>query len=257
MKKQTLNEQLSRIKGMMKLNEATDEEVAQYNKKVKNSSMVLNYVDRLYGDRLISREVFLDFKKALNNVLKRYHNEINGREMGIDEQYEFDDFDTQITPEEMTYNGDESFERAQRIASDILSDVVNRPIDKYSIFEDDVFDGGEVMFAFGNEEGTLYYYFDVNFSSQSSYSPSSYYEPSSHSDAEYDLKPKYMKVIDNSNEVLYKGNDFTNIMDVTLSNGKDVEEYVYDKFDERIQIYSDENPDERDPDDYRDMRDGY
>jgi hypothetical protein len=147
-------------------------------------------------------------------------------------------------------------EMAQKIASDILSDVVNRPIDKYDIFDDNVFDGSEVMFAFANDEGSLYYYFDVNFSSRSSYSPSSYYEPESHSDAEYDFKPKYMEVSDGTN-VLYKGKDFTNIMDVKLSNGNDVESYAYEKFDEEIQIYSDENPDERDPDDYRDMRDGY
>jgi hypothetical protein len=188
-------------------------------------------------------------KQTLNEEISR----IKGI-MGINEQQGFDDFDTQITPEEMTYNGDESFERAHKIASDVLSDVVNRPIDKYSIFEDNDFDGGEVMFAFGNEEGTLYYHFDVNFSKHSSSSPATYYEPSSHDDAEYELKPKYMKVIDNSNEVLYKGNDFTNIMDVKLSNGKDVEEYVYDKFDEEIQIWSYDNPDERDPDDYRDRR---
>jgi hypothetical protein len=146
-------------------------------------------------------------------------------------------------------------EMAKKIASDVLSDVVNRPIDKYSIFEDEDFDGSEIMFAFGNEEGTLYYHFDVNFSSHSSSSPATYYEPASDDDAKYELKPKYMKVIDNSNEVLYKGNDFTNIMDVQLSNGKDVEEYVYDKFDERIQIWSYDNGsggDRWDTEDYRD-----
>jgi hypothetical protein len=190
-------------------------------------------------------------KQTLNEEVSR----IKGI-MGINEQQEFDDFDTQITPEEMTYNGDESFEMAQKIASDILSDVVNRPIDRFSIFEDEYFDGSEIMFAFGNEEGALYYYFDVEFSSNSSYTPASYNDPAEYNGAEYDLKPKYMEVNDGTN-VIYKGNDFTDIMDIKLSNGKTVGNYVYDSFDEKIQMWDEGNSDELDPDDYRDMRDGY
>jgi hypothetical protein len=145
-------------------------------------------------------------------------------------------------------------EMAKKIASDILSDVTNRPIEKYDIFDDNVFDGSEVMFAFANDEGSLYYYFDVDFSSHSSSSPATYYEPESHDDAEYDFKPKYMEVSDGTN-VLYKGKDFTNIMDVKLSNGNDVESYAYEKFDEEIQIWSYDNGsggDRWDTEDYRD-----
>ena len=168
--------------------------------------------------------IFINMKKQnLNEEISR----IKGIMGIVNEQFE----DSQEnTPSEM----------AQKIASDILSDVVNRPIDKYSIFDDNVFDGSEVMFAFANDEGSLYYYFDVDFTRHTSYSPASYYDPEEHTDAEYDFKPKYMEVSDGAN-VLYKGKDFTNIMNVKLSNGRIVENHVYDEFDEEIQIYSDEN----------------
>lgn len=84
-----LNKQTSPV------NEATDEEVNQYNQKIKNSHMVLDYIGKLFNDDQISREVALDFNKALNDVLNRYHDEINGRES-----------DSQIQPEEGFKVGD-------------------------------------------------------------------------------------------------------------------------------------------------------
>jgi hypothetical protein len=79
MMKQTINEQVSRIKGMMGINEATDEEVRDYNHKIRNSYKVTDYLDKLYSHDEISREVYHDFRNALNDVLKHYHEEINGR----------------------------------------------------------------------------------------------------------------------------------------------------------------------------------
>lgn len=85
--KKNLNEQLSRIKGMMGLNEASDEEVIQYNAKLKNSHKVLQYLDELFANDIISREVYHDFRNAINSVLKRYHNEMNGgSDENMDEQ---------------------------------------------------------------------------------------------------------------------------------------------------------------------------
>jgi hypothetical protein len=61
------------------MNEATDEEVRNYGKKIKNSSMVLDYIEKLFNNGQISTEIALDFHKAIRDVLKRYHDEINGR----------------------------------------------------------------------------------------------------------------------------------------------------------------------------------
>jgi hypothetical protein len=79
MNKKNVNEQVSRIKNMMGLNEATDEEVAQYNNKIRNSHKVFEYLDKLFADETISREIYHDFRNALLGVWKRYHEEINGR----------------------------------------------------------------------------------------------------------------------------------------------------------------------------------
>jgi hypothetical protein len=93
MKKHTINEQVSRIKNMMGLNEATDEEVRDYNHKIRNSYKVTDYLNKLYSHDEISREVYHDFRNALNDVLKRYHEEINGRGEEMDSSRDIPGFE--------------------------------------------------------------------------------------------------------------------------------------------------------------------
>lgn len=190
-------------------------------------------------------------KQNLNEEIAR----IKGMMRKINEQA-FDDFDTQITPEEIPYNGDEEFERANQLASSIIADVVNRPVEKYRFFDDYSFDGSQAYIALATEDGALNYYFDVDFSRHSSSSPATYHDPAEYTDAEYDFGNPTLEVNDGAN-VIYKGKDFTDILNVTLSNGQTVGDRMYEEFDEEIQIYSDENPPEPDYDDYRDMRDDY
>ncbi len=190
-------------------------------------------------------------KQTLNEQIAR----IKGMMKMINEQ-EFDDFDTQITPEEIPYNGDEEFENAQRLASSIIAEVVTRPVEDYTFFDDHSFKNGELYFALTTEAGALNYYFDVDFSSHVSSSPATYHNPSEYSDADYRFTNPILEINDGAN-VIYKGKDFTDILNVELSSGETVEDILYRDFDEDIQIYSSEYDDEPDWDDYRDMRDGY
>lgn len=198
-------------------------------------------------------------KQTLNEEISR----IQGMIRRINE-YEFDDFDTQIAPEELEYNGDESFERAQEIASQVLSDFSNREIGQYSIFDDESFSEGEVFVSMGDEDGNILdYYFDVDMYSRPSHTPGRSHMPSGepgypdeYTEANYTLKPIKVKVEDRSGEVMYEGNDFTDIMTLRLSNGETFESMLYKKFDEYVDTL-DSGDDERDWDDYRDMRDGY
>ncbi len=190
-------------------------------------------------------------KQTLNEQIAR----IKGMMKMINEQ-EFDDFDTQITPEEMTYNGDEEFENAQRLASSIIAEVVTRPVEDYKFFDDYSFKNGEVYVALTTEAGALNYYFDVEFGKHVSSSPSTYYTPAEYTDADYQFSTPTLEINDGAN-VIYKGKDFTDILNVELSSGETVEDILYRDFDEDIQIYSSEYDDEPDWDDYRDMRDGY
>jgi hypothetical protein len=95
MKKQ-LNEEVSRIKGMMKsivnedfetnLNEGRwdspeeIERVNKFNETNKGITLVLQYIEKLYGSQEINRESFHKSHRAILNVLKEYHNDINNRE---------------------------------------------------------------------------------------------------------------------------------------------------------------------------------
>ena len=148
---------------------------------------------------------------------------------------------------EQSFNDNGPSETAKQVASSVIE-----------ILYDESYSGSRLFIQLATGDGSLHYHFDVDFSRKSSSSPSSYYSPAEYTDAEYEFTDAKLEVHDyDGNTVLYKGRDFTDVLNVTLSNGQTIEEYLYEKFDERIQIWSDENPDEPDYDDYRDMKDGY
>lgn len=189
-------------------------------------------------------------KQSLNEEISR----IKGMMKKINEQH-FDDFDTQITPEELTYNGDQEFERAQQVAGEILSEVANREVTKYSFFDDYSFSSGELMIAFITELGSIYYHFDVNFGRNSSFTPGRSHMsngdpgyPDEYTDAEYTFDSPHIVIYDEGDEI-YKGKDFTDIENLELSNGQNVMNKMVEEFDEEIQIYNSERDDEPDYED--------
>ena len=150
-------------------------------------------------------------------------------------------------------------DQAKEVATKVLSDVMNREVGKYGVFDDDSFNNGEVMISFGHEDGeSVTYYLDTDVSSHSSYTPGRSHMsngdpgyPDEYTDAEYDLNVQMIE-IDNGSGVIYQGKDFTDIMNVELSNGSTVGEQIYERFAERIGEWESEYDGEPDYDDYRD-----
>lgn len=148
---------------------------------------------------------------------------------------------------------------AIEVAKKVLADVINREIDKYSVFDDESFNGGEIMISFGHPDGeSVTYYLDTDVSSHSSYSPGRSHMPNGdpgypdeYTNAEYDLHVQMME-IDNGAGVMYKGKDFTDIMNLELSNGETVGSQIDKSFSERIGEWESEYDSEPDYDDYRD-----
>lgn len=150
-------------------------------------------------------------------------------------------------------------ETAKQIASTIISDVTKRPIGKYIIFDDYSFNSGEAMISFGDEDGNyITYYMDTDVSKHSSFTPGRNYMsngdpgyPDEYTDAEYDLAVVKLEVGDGRG-LVYSGKDFTNIMDVQLSDGSTMGDKVYEHFSEDIGQWESEYDSEPDYDDYRD-----
>lgn len=115
-------------------------------------------------------------------------------------------------------------------------------------------------FMIKDEDKTLTYDFDINYTSRSSSSPGVMYlpggdpgYPSSWNSAEYDFditRLTYSKYIEGSDDnILYEGKDITNFLEVQLSNEMTGENFMHDIFDEEIQEKeSDIEPEHNDPD---------
>ena len=139
--------------------------------------------------------------------------------------------------------------------TDVLNGFIQNPeFDDYDLNVN----GGN--FYIGDEEGVFYleYEFSIYYSSRSSFTPGRMYMdngdpgyPDEGEPAEYEIEItnlKYVKFNDGTDEILYNGKDITNFMNVRLSNEMTGEEFLHNKFDERIQEL--EAEDEGDEPDY-------
>jgi hypothetical protein len=148
-------------------------------------------------------------------------------------------------------------DEAKEIAKKVLSDVMNREV-KY-VFDDYDFNNGEIMVSFGHEDGeTATYYLDTDVRSHSSFTPGRSHMPNGDpgypdegTDADYNLGVSMVE-IENNGAIVYKGKDFTDIMDMPLSDGSTVGDRLHDQFDEKIREWESEYDSEPDYDDYRD-----
>ena len=148
-------------------------------------------------------------------------------------------------------------DEAKEIAKKVLSDVMNREV-KY-VFDDYDFNNGEIMVSFGHEDGeTATYYLDTDVRSHSSFTPGRSHMPNGDpgypdegTDADYDLGVSMVE-IENNGAIVYKGKDFTDIMDMPLSDGSTVGDRIHNQFDEKIREWESEYDGEPDYDDYRD-----
>ena len=147
-------------------------------------------------------------------------------------------------------------DEAREIAKKVLSDVMNREV-KY-LFDDYDFNNGEIMISFGHDDGeTVTYYLDTDVTSHSSFTPGRSHMPNGDpgypdegEGAEYDLGVTMVE-IENNGAIVYKGKDFTDIMDMPLSDGSTVGDGVHREFDEKIREWESEYDSEPDYDDYR------
>jgi hypothetical protein len=148
-------------------------------------------------------------------------------------------------------------DEAKEIAKKVLSDVMNREV-KY-VFDDYDFNNGEIMVSFGHEDGeTATYYLDTDVRSHSSFTPGRSHMPNGDpgypdegTDADYNLGVSMVE-IENNGAIVYKGKDFTDIMDMPLSDGSTVGDRIHNQFDEKIREWESEYDSEPDYDDYRD-----
>ena len=158
----------------------------------------------------------------------------------------------------------------RQIATKVINNFIQNPmIDDYDV------NGDSGWFSFGEEsekgepEYSLYYNFNITFTQRSSYTPARYGSnddsyPAEGENAEYDLEITSVELIkgvtnlndEYSHKIIYKGNDFTGIMDIKLSNGEMSSDFIKNEMDETIQDEEYKNQSDDEPDyepDYGDM----
>jgi len=138
----------------------------------------------------------------------------------------------------------------RQIATKVINNFIQKPeIDDYDV------NGNSGWFSFGEEaekgelEYSLYYNFNISYSKSSSFTPgnreATYGDryPDEGEKAEYDLEITSLEVIkgitnlndEHSHKIIYKGKDFTGIMDIKLSNGDMSSDFIRNEMDETIQ----------------------
>jgi hypothetical protein len=138
----------------------------------------------------------------------------------------------------------------RQIATKVINNFIQKPeIDDYDV------NGDSGWFSFGEEsekgepEYSLYYNFNISYTQRSTFTPgnreATYGDryPDEGEKAEYDLEITSLEVIkgitnlndEHSHKIIYKGKDFTGIMDIKLSNGDMSSDFIRNEMDETIQ----------------------
>jgi hypothetical protein len=150
----------------------------------------------------------------------------------------------------------------RRESTKIINNFIQNPeIDTFNVSSSDGWFaiGGEPV---GDTQYILNYNFDITYTQRSSYTPARYGTsnddsyPAEGENAEYDLditSVELVKSVTNLNDetssgVIYKGNDFTGIMDIKLSNGEMSSDFIVKTMDESIQDEERESQADNEPD---------
>ena len=153
----------------------------------------------------------------------------------------------------------------RQIATKVINNFIQKPeIDDYDV------NGDSGWFSFGEEaekgepEYSLYYNFNISYTQSSSFKSGRHRYRDEEEPLEYDLEIESLELIkgitnlndEHSHKVIYKGNDFTGIMDIKLSNGDMSSDFIKNEMDETIQDEEYKNQSDDEPDyepDYGDM----
>ena len=155
----------------------------------------------------------------------------------------------------------------------IINNFIQNPeIDAFNV------SGNSGWFAIGGEEVnkgepqySLNYNFNITYTQHSSFTPGKYGTsnddsyPDESENAEYNLEIESIELVksitdlnDKTNsKVIYKGNDFTGIMDIKLSNGETSGDFIKNVMDESIQDEERESQADNEPDFERDNEPDY
>lgn len=132
-------------------------------------------------------------------------------------------------------------EDAKQLTLKILAELSNGG-DMEAALENAYHSGGAIELPITDEDGNILQYdIDVYVTSGSSFSPGRNYMsngdpgyPDEYDPAEYEFSQAYLQVITADGQILYKGKDFTDILNFELPNGETMDTWLFNKFDESI-----------------------